>query len=389
MNLPNGRSSAIDAARSRSGQDIALIRSHVGLRGIAALLVVAYHLQYRPGHLTVEDYTSFFQRSYLMVDLFFILSGFIMAYVHRVSDGKAMTRARIASFWWRRIIRIYPLHLLVLLAMIGWSVLMSLYLSFTGKSAPDIWSGDSLTMLAAQFLLVNASLPPPNSWNIPSWSISAEMVAYLIFPLLVLAFAKGRWRATVALAIGCVAIYSSGSFDLTLDITGGIGAVLRCLAGFALGFILYSHRSVFASIADPVLSVGQLIAVGLIMVAMMLPVSDLWVVPGFAFLVVLTCHDCGLVARVLGAPLMVWLGNISYAVYIVHLLVFNILSFFWDRTIRHIVADATVERLLFIATIFPLVIAIAALLSLKFENPVRAYLSSKRPAPRSLAGETA
>jgi peptidoglycan/LPS O-acetylase OafA/YrhL len=50
----------------------AYIRSHASLRGIAALLVVSYHLQYGGGyHMPIEDYTPFIRRCYLFVDLFF------------------------------------------------------------------------------------------------------------------------------------------------------------------------------------------------------------------------------------------------------------------------------------------------------------------------------
>jgi peptidoglycan/LPS O-acetylase OafA/YrhL len=57
------------------------IRSHTGLRGIAALLVVFYHFHFAQPHLAFEDWTAFFERGYLMVDLFFVLSGFIISYV--------------------------------------------------------------------------------------------------------------------------------------------------------------------------------------------------------------------------------------------------------------------------------------------------------------------
>lgn len=206
------------------------IRSHTGLRGVAALLVVAYHLQYVPGHLPLEDATAFFRRSYLMVDLFFVLSGFIIAYVYDINQSTVMTAVEIKTFLQRRFIRIYPLHFVVLVVFVVYNLTMTAVFVAAGRPAPVSWSGHSMTMLGAQFLLLNAWMPGPNGWNIPSWSISAEFVAYLLFPLMVLCAAKRPRISFAIMAALVVAFYVFCSVDGSLDVTGGVGAPLRCLA---------------------------------------------------------------------------------------------------------------------------------------------------------------
>src|SRR5919107_5391511 len=74
------------AAKTEATRDSAgpvQIRAHTGIRGIAALLVVTYHQEFGSGYkLPFELSTNVFRRSYLMVDLFFVLSGFIISYVY-------------------------------------------------------------------------------------------------------------------------------------------------------------------------------------------------------------------------------------------------------------------------------------------------------------------
>ena len=87
------------------------IHSHAALRGIAAMLVVAYHLQFGGGYrFAFERYTPAFTRSYLFVDLFFILSGFIISYVNDAGRAKGVSLGEMRSFMRARVARLYPLH---------------------------------------------------------------------------------------------------------------------------------------------------------------------------------------------------------------------------------------------------------------------------------------
>ena len=111
----------------------AQIVAHTGLRGIAALLVVAYHQQFGDFYrLPFELSTSLFKRSYLMVDLFFILSGFIISYVYR-AEGSGM-RTSVKSFLFARFARIYPLHFVISIYILPFSFASARLLAIGGHA---------------------------------------------------------------------------------------------------------------------------------------------------------------------------------------------------------------------------------------------------------------
>lgn len=75
------------------------ILSHTGLRGVAAILVVLYHAQFGAGHkLALKTTTTFFSRGYLWVDLFFILSGFIISYTNKADHVKSLDLSQCVLF---------------------------------------------------------------------------------------------------------------------------------------------------------------------------------------------------------------------------------------------------------------------------------------------------
>jgi len=114
------------------------IQSHTALRGIAALLVVAVHYRITllPA-LDVDQFTDFFSTGYMWVDLFFILSGYILFYVYSTSPGASLESA---SFFFRaRFARVYPLHVATLLFLAAWQVSTLLFSSASvhfGKWSP-------------------------------------------------------------------------------------------------------------------------------------------------------------------------------------------------------------------------------------------------------------
>ena len=299
-----------------------------------------------------------------------------MAHVNKGDRWSIMNWSEIRHFWWRRVIRIYPLHFAVLLAMLLFNFIVTVFLMQLGHPPPTFWSSKELIMLGAQFLLINAWLPLPNAWNIPSWSISAEFVAYAIFPLLVWGVVKTRRTTTIILLAACASFYTFAASGPSLDITGGASALGRCLAGFTLGFLLHGQRDLFNKLPDLSLNLMQLATVIWIVAAMSVPSRDSLVIPAFVFLVGLTWCDRGVVARLLGVRKLLWLGEISYAIYIGHLLILGVLSFIWDRTFRHVIHDMVLERSIFILSAYAAVIIIAAICNKRLELPLRLLLST-------------
>ena len=89
------------------------------LRGIAALLVVIYHGNEIIAPFIKTDTTFWFNKLYLMVDLFFILSGFIMCHVYEAYFTKSQETGQVSGFLTARIARIYPLHVVTLTVCVG------------------------------------------------------------------------------------------------------------------------------------------------------------------------------------------------------------------------------------------------------------------------------
>ncbi|MGY1703283.1 acyltransferase family protein [Geodermatophilus sp. SYSU D00697] len=189
------------------------IRSLTGLRIVAALWVVCYHFTSAPG----DAYTRYWQplapvlrHGSLGVDLFFVLSGFVITLTHLDQLGPRTSVRAAGRFWWARICRIWPVHALVTTVFGGWLLYKSTRVT-DGNIAYQFVQPvvDPLHWLE-QMLMVQLWHRPyfdGSSWSGPAWSISAEWLAYAAFPVLAL----GLWRlrnappaVTGVLAVGCM-----------------------------------------------------------------------------------------------------------------------------------------------------------------------------------------
>ena len=345
------------------------IRSHTGLRGVAALMVVAYHQQFTAGYkLPIETATELFRRSYLMVDLFFILSGFIISYVYNAEER--MGSRAVLSFGRARFARIYPLHVFALLSLTIFTLGVSTLLVISGHRPQQIGSfGDWFREL----ILLNAWIPARNEWNVPSWSISAEAFAYLLFPLFAAAYAaRARLTQLAVLAAAASFYLLAGN---SLDITVGL-APLRCIAGFSLGMLLFYHRERIEHL--PALSVLQLVAFVWIVVALVYPVRDSLIIPPFFAIVALTWRDRGIVAELLAAKPLHWLGQVSYSVYLMHVPVGAAIWFIWVRIQPKLGLGEVASRSLLLCIVFTAVLTVSSLTYRFVERPCQEALR-RRP----------
>ncbi|MCP3460070.1 acyltransferase [Bradyrhizobium sp. CCGUVB23] len=290
-----------------------------GLRGIAAVLVVFYHLQVS-NHFT---HNLFFRNGYLAVDLFFLLSGFVISssYSHRI---KSMPDAM--RFIGLRFFRVYPMHLATLLVLLGLEFL-KLYSQSSGIitasdrpafTGPNSWASFIANLGLVQGLGIFNYL----SWNAPSWSISCEFAAYLVFALTA---AGGLFRSKILILLlslaglggFCFVAFTHGDLNSTYDL-----GIVRCLAGFFIGACIFqtTQDSRFPKLSQTFISSGQLTLV-LLFFLIAGTISDakiVAVVPVFIGWVLLFQSDTGILARVLTTPAVQYLGKISYSVYMVH-----------------------------------------------------------------------
>jgi peptidoglycan/LPS O-acetylase OafA/YrhL len=353
------------------------IRSHTSLRGIAAVLVVAFHyaVPLRNIGFDVNRYTGIVARGYLWVDLFFILSGYILCHVysHRLADARS-----IASFFRARFARIYPLHIATLLLLVGCQVALP---PLAGISI-DIGTPDTLWL---NVLDIHAwGMLTRYDWNFPSWSISAEFAAYLLFPIVCIGM-RSATTITFSILVSVVVmrvifvVLTPPRYDWEPL------AVFECLSMFFLGIILYRSRQFSLRSSFRMTSALQLVSFSGIVCAMHFGLSDAALIFPLALLIFSTQADTGAAARLLTSGPLVMLGEWSYSIYMIHIPVLFILQMAWQKIAVQplgLSAPAATISLVIASTIST---AILGGLSFRyFERPLRDWL---RPSARTGALE--
>lgn len=299
------------------------LTSLTAMRGIAALMVVVYHFSkiVLDDELLPRTQSSFVQKSYLMVDFFFILSGFIMAYVYGTWFVKKCNAHALRQFFVARFARLYPLHLFTL----GWCVLLKILLQVSGAMpglAPKLQEMYNFKALPAHLLLLNAFIP--GAWftfNVPSWSVSAEWYTYLVFPLLAwLAARQGMLLKIVLVVLLYTAYwgiiqYAGHNYDLNVTAYGG---VMRCLVGFCVGMITFAGYTALRQWNGMKRSVWLMLAGAITLWGMHAGVSDMFIVAMFPVLIFLAARNTGAMARLLNRRFFQMIGEQSYSIYMIH-----------------------------------------------------------------------
>ena len=269
-----------------------------------------------------------FHKSYLWVDLFFVLSGFVLAYVYHGRIRNAVGKQDYYRFMWKRFARIYPLHffvlgLFVVLAFIEWW-LVGATNSGAHAAAPFSTSEEYIQLFTNLFLL--QTLHWQAYLNQPAWSISAEWLIYFTIPWQIAFFYVASERAMWLTAIIVLAVLSGiESYFGTLGLDyAGWPMLLRCFGEAALGVIAYQcyRQGYFQFVADGKWALLALIVNGLILA---LPIPGVISVIGFFWLVLCAARVPEHKGYLLTWSPFVYLGKISFAIYMIHWLVLDIL----------------------------------------------------------------
>jgi peptidoglycan/LPS O-acetylase OafA/YrhL len=340
-------------AGSRDGELLAL----TSIRGIAAWWVVLFHLRLLLAPWVPAAAIAVLGQGNLAVDLFFLLSGFVIAlnYGDRLSgDWRAA-----GDFLFRRFARIYPLHLLILAGFAAYAGAAILF------GSARLEAQDGGYFLASLFLVQNWGFLPRLEWNVPAWSISTEACAYLLFPFLLRLIVPARrpsWLlATLVLLLGLSvpAFFAALGYDFP-DAVPQTG-LFRCLVQFAMGMLLYElYRRLRGRHRLAPILIGAAALLGVFYAWLGLPVTAL----AWAALVL------GLaLAREswLSAGPFVWLGRISYATYLCHYLALTIFKLLFVEAGRPV--PPALLALYLVA-----VLAASALLYHGFERPAQKWL---------------
>ena len=280
------------------------------IRGMAALAVAAYHLGQRD--------VQFIPGGYLAVDLFFILSGFVIALNYHDKIAKGLS---FADFFWLRLLRLYPIYFVGLvigcLRQVGGIVLHLQHSLGMGEVA--------LAALCALFMLPAPPMGPGPyelfPLNIPSWSLFFEFAVNMLFALILVRLRTQHLLIISAVAMAWLApqITSQAFFNVGWSWQHFDLGLARTLFAFPVGMVLWRQMR----LSDRRVSWISLAVVGLVLALMMAPVGNhrrpmfelLTVLAIFPLVVWFGVHY-ELPAKV--APLFSYLGDISYAVYAIH-----------------------------------------------------------------------
>ena len=361
-----------------------------GIRALAALWVVAYHLR---GALygwfpELRALAPFFESGHLGVDLFFVLSGFIIAYNY-LERFQTLRRRDWLRFLWLRLARIYPVHLFTI-ALLAALVLAA---GQTGVALNRVDAYGTGSLLANLTLVHGWGLTEGLSWNRPSWSISAEWFAYLLFPCLAWAATRatriGALPPILALLLAALAariLFGGTVFDLTGETSAG--PLLRITTEFTAGVCLYRLYTATRAATAP-WGLVTAVAVLLLVTTIHLGAPEGVIVLSFPLLIFALAHGGGLGGRFLATRPAVFGGRISYALYMTHAVVLLVFGKLLppDRFVGSGLATRLGVVALYLATMI-----VAAALTWRFvEEPSRRYLRrqlDRRTAAR-VAAETA
>lgn len=291
-----------------------------GIRGVAAWIVVLYHVRMGAAWALPPPALSILAKGYLAVDLFFMLSGFVLwlNYSERLRAGGL---GEAPAFLLRRIARIWPLHLVMLASAIAFVLVVAA----TGREPSDQYPWSELPLHVA--LMQNWGFTDRLAWNDPAWSISCEFAAYIALPLLVLA---ADWRRfgtpalcglLLLLALGLSALMAAGGATNLGDHIPRFG-VPRALFEFTMGTVICTLWRRFREAPQRAI-IMALAASAAAAAAWSAGLPETLAVPlVFAGLLMAVALTASSPRNPLGWRPLHYLGEISYATYLCHFLLF-------------------------------------------------------------------
>jgi peptidoglycan/LPS O-acetylase OafA/YrhL len=307
-----------------------------GLRGIAALWVLVGHAMFLTGYKVM-----ILAEPDMAVELFIIISGFLMTYHYQAREVREpwMAPDTWKTFWVRRFFRIAPLYYvcLALAVYFGpelWHARLDAASVFPGGVAEQARYADRYLDQSLTNILMHVSFVFGATWThnfktaLPDWSIGLEMQYYLLFPfLMIIAMKLGR-LAGMALLVGAMALVGTW-LDRSGYVVGAYSMLPMKFHLFAVGMLMAMTLTVEAKWR-------WLLILGAIAV-IFVPLGGgrsamhrgikIGIVIGFLALLYkdrlpeLLKWPVGVLDRVFSNPLSRWIGDVSYGVYLLHLLI--------------------------------------------------------------------
>ena len=307
-----------------------------GLRGIASLWVLVGHAMFLTGYKVM-----ILAEPDMAVELFIIISGFLMTYHYQVRQEREpwMAPETWRTFWIRRFFRIAPLYYVCLAValILGpelWQSRLDAATAIPGALEGEARYADRYLDQSLTNILMHVSFIFGATWThnfrtaLPDWSIGLEMQYYLVFPfLMIIALKLGR-LAGMALLVGGMALagtwlerngfvvgaYSMLPMKFHLFAAGMLMAMtLRADAKWKWLLIMVAIAVIFVPLGGGRSAMHRGIKIGIVLGFLALLYKDR--------LPVLMQWPVGILDKLFSNPLSRWIGDVSYGVYLIHLLV--------------------------------------------------------------------
>ena len=330
---------------------IGQLRAMDGYRGVLALCVAIYHTAW-PSNI---NQSAFFEQGTVLVDLFFVFSGFLMYGIYR---DRIQNWDQGATFMKRRLARLYPIHLFMLILMALFAGVRILVHDL-GLAATDVGEVLPFTEGAREtwysffvnvFMLQATGLTDTLTFNYPSWTISGDFFAYSLFAILMVVAPPKRFIDFIPLLAGMVGVYlflatQKDSMNITYD----YGAI-RVIAGFIAGmFGAFIFGKIKSNEGHKLILKNRILINAIEVFALMSFILFVIYMPGklqffvapFAFVfVVVFAFNGGLISKFMSNKLFAYFAKISYSVYMVHIIIAIVMGMAADLFIVPVLLDS-------------------------------------------------
>lgn len=301
-----------------------------GIRGIAAVWVMLYHAHTDAGHcfgLPFLQKIPPVNAGWRGVDLFFMLSGFILMYAHE-RDFSVLRRESLLRFARLRFMRVYPLNAVVLLLIAILLAFQPGFVEWSRAATPFNFSPGAF--ICTLFLANRWFLPIRGDWNQPVWSLSLEVLGYLFFPWLAFCALriKRAWQhvGIILLSLaGSLAFLASRHVATTNDISQM--AVVRMAACFVAGIAIFRLWTLTAETGRRWagwIATASFAGILLVNWAYRGVMADCFL---FASLLYGLAFQKGIASKIFSSRVIVFLGEISFPLYLTHVVLLQWLRY--------------------------------------------------------------
>ena len=360
------------------------VKTLTGIRGLAALWVVSYHMRTNPYPLSFFSPGAFTHHGVWTVDIFFVLSGFVLTHVYERTFENAVGFKSYSHFLGLRLARMYPLHIVCMIC--AFCLFMLSYTLGSRTVAPYLW--DPYDAFLNLFLLHAWGFADHLSFNTVSWSISAEWFAYvfLLVPCIRLlhnvTLAKLYMLVAILWSILILVIVPSTPFR-GLDITFDFG-IVRIIPEFIGGYVAY--RTV-KTMHGSVRFFDLLFAAGFTGIVFLThyPQFQILLLPLTMLLIIGLSAEGQFGSLVFGNRISVFLGEVSYSIYMSHFMLRWVVDGLAKRAGLPITPWTGVG---FVAVYLTFLILVSYLLNTLVEEPSRKWARKKLGSTRVKMPET-